>query len=211
MAEFLFFSNHNFSDKVSSTWTNAHINTSDHGLSHTFKGPRSVADGLTGTTNVLVKSLHVQLELNTLSVSGPPTDKKICIDIRWTWGPSSENLRVYIHSYERLLVLVCEITPVVCPNISDTPHTSKILLTFINVTTHCYWISNNGRWLWNKDDPHQTQISTYIVVCINSTLWLQNMWEIINISKYLKHYVYRAIYSLLHLWSLWFKTPSAPL
>jgi hypothetical protein len=53
------------------------MDTSDHGLSHHFKGPRAVANGLTGIKNVLEKCLHFQLEMNTLGFLTVPKDKNL--------------------------------------------------------------------------------------------------------------------------------------
>jgi len=54
--------------KTPSTCITAHMNTSDHELSHPFEGPAAVANGLTYMKNACVKclSLHFQLQLNTL-------------------------------------------------------------------------------------------------------------------------------------------------
>jgi hypothetical protein len=45
--------------KMSSTYINARMDTSDYRLSHPVKGPRAVASGLTGTTNALLKSCFI--------------------------------------------------------------------------------------------------------------------------------------------------------
>jgi len=45
--------------KVSSAEVGAHMDMSDHGLLHTFKGPQVVANDLTGMKNGLVKNLFI--------------------------------------------------------------------------------------------------------------------------------------------------------
>jgi len=45
--------------EMSSTWYNARMDTSEYGLSHTFKGTRAFANGLTGVQNESVKCLFI--------------------------------------------------------------------------------------------------------------------------------------------------------
>jgi hypothetical protein len=52
---------------MSSTRIKAGMDTSDHGLSHSFKAPGVVKNSLTGTKSTQVQCLFVfKLELNTL-------------------------------------------------------------------------------------------------------------------------------------------------
>ena len=47
--------------KMPSIWINARVDTSDRGLSHSFKSPGTFANCLTGIKNALVKSLSFSI------------------------------------------------------------------------------------------------------------------------------------------------------
>ena len=61
--------------KMSSACISALMDTSDQGLLHTFKGLGAVENGLTGIKDMFMKSLHFQLQLNTIKFLSKPTDK----------------------------------------------------------------------------------------------------------------------------------------
>ena len=64
--------------KISCTSINAHLGTSDHGLSLSFKDPGAVANGFTGIKISSMKCpLHFQLELSTLGFLTVPTNKNL--------------------------------------------------------------------------------------------------------------------------------------
>jgi len=52
-------------------------NTPDHGLSHPFKGPEVVVNGLRGTKFFGEMPVHNQPELNSLRVLSVPTDENL--------------------------------------------------------------------------------------------------------------------------------------
>jgi hypothetical protein len=63
--------------KISSTWIDALMDASDHGLSRCFVGPREVWNGCQASKCAGELSLYFQLELIVLGILSVPIDKNL--------------------------------------------------------------------------------------------------------------------------------------
>jgi len=110
--------------KISSTWINGRMDTSEHRPSHPFNGPRAVANGLTGIIKCAEVCLHFGLQLNTRGFFSDPKDKNLK-----QWGREKsvglyleKKLLADINRYDIFSFFWCaELIPEVCRSILGTP------------------------------------------------------------------------------------------
>ena len=109
--------------KISSTWTNARKDASDHGLSNPFKGPGVTDKSLTHVYRKCYgeASLCFQLKLSTRIIISVPADKYLK---DWCWanvGALPQKFNVWAHTdINSLSFVFMWVNPKICASILDT-------------------------------------------------------------------------------------------